>query len=499
MSALYKDQGKWKERQNYIYSNFNNKEFITHFKLIFNQFRRNSIVSSNKNVTVLDRDINTEDYRINKKKHVDSNSTNKKGEKGKKKLIIHLVPSKESNFYNSMIEKKEKVISECGTDDTHKYDTHISVTGYFFCSDVNLFLATLYMYFYYYIKFLNYSYVNLSLNRKLNNAFRENNFYTLYNRHRSKKPNQIIQQMLINVKKKWKLKNILISEKKKEIMYSTDNQPSVKKNEETEIDNERNTYLLATEDGYVIIPILCEWMQKFFENFYCVIKGNNFTYYTKNKTKMNLLKNKQYSNVDSTLCDSVRTQHVISDINDRSQEENLVHLDSLKKQNETIKHEEEEKQKEDIIKRSHMEKGSNVDSSKVSVCSTNLDDIQSEYKNKKEQTKNFVNQYKRMKILKKKHTDTSTQKPNEIKYKFNNTRVKITDFRIKQWNHISLASNRHNQNVLHAITNIYKDINIHNCSWDLVIYKYDEKTNIQEKCKNNFLNEVFRLKHFAIS
>lgn len=508
MSVVYEDQTKWRMKQNHIYSNFNDKEFITHFKLTLSQFKRNS-KSSEPNAIISYPCRKKRKDTINKKKQESSSdSIYKKEEKGIKKLIIHLVPSKESNFYNSMIEKKQKVSNECGIDETYKYDTHISVTGYFFCSDVNLFLATLYMYFYYYIKFLNYNYVNLSLNIKLNNMFRKNNFYALYTKHKSKKPNQIIQQTLIHMKQKWKLTNIGFVENK-EIVSVPPNQNIKKKEKRKEECNEqRDTYLLATEDGYVIIPVLCEWIQKIFENFYWVIKSNNFTYYNKHKTKMNLLKKKPSSTDDNNmLCDSLRTQRVNSDIHVQCQKENQhqhqhgqdIYSDSSRIQNETIKEEGEEEQDTLFNRRySQKEKRNNINSSEVvSMCSTQVEDFQSERKTKQKQTKNFTNQYKKMKILKKKNKE-NTQKPNEVKYKFNNSKVKITDFRIKQWNHISLASNRHNQNVVHTITNIYKDINMKNCSWDLVIYKYDE-THIQEKHQNNFLNEIFRLKHFAVS
>ncbi|SPJ10598.1 conserved Plasmodium protein, unknown function, partial [Plasmodium sp. DRC-Itaito] len=101
-----------------------------------------------------------------------------------------------------------------------------------------------------------------------------------------------------------------------------------------------------------------------------------------------------------------------------------------------------------------------------------------------------------------KRADTHRKDPtNKISYKYNNFKVNVSDFRVKDCNHISLACNRNNKYIQKNIANMYKDLKSYflNCSWDLVMFECDENVFPQVNNQNKILNEILRVKNFAVS
>ncbi|EWC76367.1 hypothetical protein C923_02964 [Plasmodium falciparum UGT5.1] len=143
---------------------------------------------------------------------------------------------------------------------------------------------------------------------------------------------------------------------------------------------------------------------------------------------------------------------------------------------------------------SHMEKN-NLSSNK-SDSSDKTNNSKKEKRKKKSNHNNHNNNNNN------KRTDTQRKDTlNNMKYKYNNFKVNVSDFRVKDCNHISLACNRNNKYIQKNIANMYKDLKYYflNCSWDLVMFECDENVFPQTNKQNKFLNEILRVKNFAVS
>ncbi|KYN97640.1 hypothetical protein PRSY57_1018100, partial [Plasmodium reichenowi] len=329
--------------KNIIHNNFYNQNFIK--KFLFENIER-------KEIDYLKRD---------KKKRRNNN----------KKFIVHLVPSKNSSFYNFLQKKKNDVLKKFGEDETYKYDIHISVTGYFGCDNINVFIQTLYHFMFQYLK-LYYTfkkvifrnlYYHISLPNKaevesfilkkekikyqiktedkiqnVNTTIFKNQTNHYYDEDQKYPPgysnqkhppgysnqkhppgysNQKHPPDYSNQKHPpdySNQKHHIVDIRKKDITYTKNNEseecfqnnhvPCIKEK------RKKNTHptehhVITTNDGYVIVPIHCEWLKRILENFFFIIKNNNIISY-------NTITNGMYTinNSTSKVHDSIKKKNL---------------------------------------------------------------------------------------------------------------------------------------------------------------------------------------------
>ncbi|CZT98441.1 hypothetical protein CYL21_3761 [Plasmodium falciparum NF54] len=612
------DEGEeYKIGKNIIHNNFYNQNFIK--KFFFENIER-------KEIDYLKRD--------------------KKSSNNNKKFIVHLVPSKNSSFYNFLQKKKNDVLKKYGQDETYKYDIHISVTGYFGCDNINVFIQTLYHFMFQYVKlyytFKKVIFRNLYYHISLPNKAEVESFILKKEKIKYEiKTEDKIQNVNPNIFKKQtnyyydeedqkhppgylNQKQHIIDIRKKDITYTKNNEseecvqnnhvPCIK---ETRKKNTQPTehHVITTNDGYVIVPIHCEWLKRILENFFFIIKNNNIISYntitngmytinntiskvhdsikkkninfSNNKnilsydpykcklllltrqncnsnissnTTSNMLtlkkKKKQHdsttsvgtSNMDNTLdiisssgkCDILINQyseHVKKNYNNdkkicindeltitsfgniNSHSNNLVDPSVF---NKTITSMEGDymrntlicnnKSSINIINNNNNNNNNNSSSNeclggashmeKNNLSSNKSDSSDKTNNSKKEKRKKKSNHNNHNNNNNNKRTDTQRKDTlNNMKYKYNNFKVNVSDFRVKDCNHISLACNRNNKYIQKNIANMYKDLKYYflNCSWDLVMFECDENVFPQTNKQNKFLNEILRVKNFAVS
>ncbi|CRG97199.1 conserved Plasmodium protein, unknown function [Plasmodium gallinaceum] len=487
--------------KNIIYNNFQNRGFLNNFN-----FFQENIINLDKS---LEYNCNVLNKKLEYGKIFEKN--NYKG-KNKKKLIIHLIPSENSKFYNFLHKKKQEILKKYGKDETYKYDIHISLTGYFFCDNVNVFLNTLYIYMFYYVK-LYYMSKNLSFNHLFFNISCNSNNYSICikNNKNGDKEKKIIFEREENKEK--------IDKKKKKFL-----------NEEND-NTKSDAHVLITNDGYVIIPILCEWVKRIFENFSFLIKNNNFISNSKYKNINKLGSNYMYKN--SIISENFKEKHkndsklfLSNSILKNKYKKDLINSNSLYTNNVICSNIKNNNKISELFVSFEEETKKNSNDSNITFYDPNNNSSENVFNKytdnysifEKVETGNYNINYnkrlmesnncnnKKIKRLKKynknnNNNDKKDEKKNKIKYKYNNTEVNLTEFRIKECNHISLASNRNNKEVQKDIASMFKDLKYYfsNCSWDMVMFECDEKQFPQEKIKNNFLNEIFRFKKFAVS
>ncbi|CRG99047.1 conserved Plasmodium protein, unknown function [Plasmodium relictum] len=502
------ENGNMNVTKNIIYNNFQNRGFLNNFNFLHENIR-NLNKSLEYNCDILNK-------KLEYGKFLEKNNYNK--EKNKKKFIIHLMPSENSQFYIFLNKKKEEVLKKYGKDETYKYDIHISLTGYFFCDNVNVFLNTLYIYMFYYVKLYNI-FKNLSFNHLFFNISCNSNYSNIYikkNKSGDKEKKIIFEKKEIEEK---------IDKKKKNILNMENNS------------NKSDSHVLITNDGYVIIPIFCEWIKKIFENFSFLIRNSSFISHNKYKNVNKLENNyisrnsvisknlkKRHKNdsklflgnslikskyqKDTTYPNSIYSNNIIlSDIkNNENSSSSFINFED--------KQTEEKANNSNVIfyddnnsNNSNSNSNGNVFNKLAHNCNINekdnTDNYNINYNKCHIESKN--SNYKKIKRLKKcsknNNNNDKKEEKNKIKYKYNNTEVKLSEFRIKECNHISLASNRNNKEIQKDIACMYKDLKYYfsNCSWDMVMFECDENLFPQEKVKNNFLNEIFRFKKFAVS
>ncbi|ETB60801.1 hypothetical protein YYC_02160 [Plasmodium yoelii 17X] len=549
--------------KNVIHNNFESPNFMSNFRDLLKNVKDAKNVKDEKDVKNVknEKDENLSSYpnyyilnnELGVKKSIDNynfiknnkEDINKdKQTKGDKKYIIHLVPSKNSNFYNFIKKKKKEVLNMYGTDETYKYDTHISLTGFFFCDNINTFIKTLYIYFFYYAK-LYYIYrklliINLffHIHLKKNN----NTNHIIYTSNKYKNNNYVNNTIIYQEKNEKKKKQKNYETPNEEITHTQKIRTYLQKYEiknSNMYNNDKKqiyeTHVLKTNDGYVIIPILCDWIKKLIENFQFLLKNNSFksvnkrklnnqddisrTYIFKNEFFYKLSKKNNIPHSNNLQIISKTTLTKPSPQNKKEYTNLLPHPKCIIKKNnnsmlvypsphisidnnfKSVKNEHQTKMvhnpytpvlssKQNI---NNEENGKNE--SKIALLRSENENNENQNENQNENNDNNQND-DNDKIVKK-----QSQEKNIIKYKYSNTNVNLTNFRIKRCSHISLASNRDDQKIKNNIANIYNDIKYHfrNCSWDIVMFECDENDVNQDKNINNFLKEIFRFKNFAVS
>ncbi|EAA21941.1 hypothetical protein [Plasmodium yoelii yoelii] len=482
--------------KNVIHNNFESPNFMSNFRDLLKNVKDAKNVKDEKDVKNVknEKDENLSSYpnyyilnnELGVKKSIDNynfiknnkEDINKdKQTKGDKKYIIHLVPSKNSNFYNFIKKKKKEVLNMYGTDETYKYDTHI---------------------------------------KKNEKKKKQKNYET---------PNEEIThtKKIRTYLQKYEIKNSNMYNNDKKQIYET--------------------HVLKTNDGYVIIPILCDWIKKLIENFQFLLKNNSFksvnkrklnnqddisrTYIFKNEFFYKLSKKNNIPHSNNLQIISKTTLTKPSPQNKKEYTNLLPHPKCIIKKNnnsmlvypsphisidnnfKSVKNEHQTKMvhnpytpvlssKQNI---NNEENGKNE--SKIALLRSENENNENQNENQNENNDNNQNENNdnnqnddNDKIVKK-----QSQEKNIIKYKYSNTNVNLTNFRIKRCSHISLASNRDDQKIKNNIANIYNDIKYHfrNCSWDIVMFECDENDVNQDKNINNFLKEIFRFKNFAVS
>ncbi|KAI4841496.1 uncharacterized protein MKS88_000034 [Plasmodium brasilianum] len=474
----------------------------------------------------------------------------------------------------------KEVLNKYGKDDTYKYDIHISLTGYFFCDNIKVFIKTLYIYMFYYVKlyyaFKNFSYTHLffHLSHKYVNGSCGNSALfirekrSLVNFNNGKKKSRQIKHYLSYSHQSQQKRNIAVVTKNDNKHISILNGKNDERKDNTLY--ERN--VITTNDGYVIIPILCEWIKRIFENFNFLIRSESFLSSNKCKTnvKDNIHLNYLYKN--SIILKKANENHnggynsknclLVKNIPLKNNFQGIEEKTNIKSSyedgiNSCGASNSDEQQLLSVCVTPHGKVNMNMDrnmdintniniirtashsktlSGHVVGCNTrnetdetsiwdmNIEAPRLSTSNETVSTDSYMESCtdsyaecnnnghpKRIKRKKqhnnsrndkkKKNNPFKKEETNKIKYQYNNAKVNLCEFRIKDCNHISLASNRNNKDVQNDIAYMYKDMKHHfsSCYWDLVMFEYNESIFPQERKKNNFLNEIFRFKNFAIS
>ncbi|SOV14855.1 conserved Plasmodium protein, unknown function [Plasmodium gaboni] len=570
--------------KNIIHNNIYNQNFIK--KFLFENIERNEINNLKRN---------------------------KKSNKNKK-FIIHLVPSKNSSFYNFLKKKKNDVLKKYGQDETYKYDIHISVTGYFCCDNINVFIKTLYHFMFQYLKlyytFKKVIFKNLYFHISLPNKADVESFIlkkgkikyqikkedTIKNVSRTifkNQPNhydeeEYIPPEILNQK------HHIVDIKKQDLTYTkniesyqcVENVDShyIKKKQKTNKNSEPiKQHVLTTNDGYVIVPIHCEWLKRILDNFFFIIKNNNVISY-------NTITNDMYTinkNI-SKLHDSMKKKYICFN-------NNMLSYDPYKSRLLLLKHEDSNSnissniksnmnngldvisssnKSDSLIAQYYINNNNNSNNSNSNKMFYNNDEMNSTYfvytncdsntlidnlsfnktinsfqdnhmgntlicnnnnnidimnynnnnshhffkhanhvdinlSSNKSDSSDKTNNSKKEKKKKKSNNNNNNKKTdshrkdamNKMSYTYNNFKVNVSDFRVKDCNHISLACNRNNKYIQKNIANMYKDIKYYflNCSWDLVMFECDQNVFPHANKQNKFLNEIFRVKNFAVS
>ncbi|CXI07142.1 conserved Plasmodium protein, unknown function [Plasmodium berghei] len=531
--------------KNIIHNNFESTNFMSNFRELLKNVKNENDSGDYPNYYILNNEagvkesIDSFNFINNNKEDINKD----KQTKADKKYIIHLVPSKNSNFYNFIKKKKKEVLNMYGADDTYKYDTHISLTGFFFCDNINTFIKTLYIYFFYYAK-LYYIYRKLLLiNLFFHIHLKKNNdtSHTIYTPNKYNDNNYINNTIIYESENAKKKKQKYCETKNEEIKhtkyctylqkYEIKNSVLLYKNSNMCNNDKKQiceTHVLKTNDGYVIIPILCDWIKKLIENFQFLLKNNSFKSVNKRKLnnrdddifRNNLFKNEFFyklskkNNIYNFNNLQIRSKTTLTkQFSQNNKKYNNVSSSPksiIKKNNYTLAYPSPHIFLDNNCKFTTNEyQTKRVHSSYTTVLLIEKNINSSENENGHNFNKNHQNKSK-ITLLKsendnnEKHNKIVKKLPQEtniIKYKYSNTNVNLTNFRIKRCSHISLASNRDDKEIKNNIANMYNDIKYHfrNCPWDLVMFECDENNVNQDKNINNFLKEIFRFKNFAIS
>ncbi|SOV77172.1 conserved Plasmodium protein, unknown function [Plasmodium sp. gorilla clade G3] len=593
-----------------------------------------------------------------------------------KKFIIHLVPSKNSSFYNFLKKRKNDVLKKYGHDETYKYDIHISVTGYFCCDNINVFIQTLYHFMFQYLKlyytFKKVIFRNLYFHISLPNKAQVKSFilkndkikYRIKKKDKIQNVNPTIYKNQLNHYEKedenrplgyLNQKLHIVDIRKKDVTYTKNNKydQCVENTDSHCVQEKRKKdsqpiklHVITTNDGYVIVPIHCEWLKRILDNFFFIIKNNNIISYNtitngmytinKNISKVHdvmkkknlcfsnnknmlsydpyksmllLLKHKdcnsnnissnitsnmlmlkkkhnQYNSSTSTITSHMNnTVDIISsskksdtlinlyyendkynndknfdnndknfDNNDKNFDNNDKNFDNNDKQfysndkqfysndKQFYSNDKKFNNNDELIITSFTNINSDCNTlvdpllfnktitsvqdtymGNTLICNNNnsidiinnnsnqclrgVNHVDNNLSSNKSDSSDKTNNSKKEKKKKKsnhnnKRADTQRKDAiNKMSYKYNNFKVNVSDFRVKDCNHISLACNRNNKYIQKNIANMYKDLNYYflNCSWDLVMFECDENVFPQANNQNKILNEILRVKNFAVS
>ncbi|SOV14884.1 conserved Plasmodium protein, unknown function [Plasmodium sp. gorilla clade G2] len=586
------------------------EEYIVGKNIIHNNFYNQNFIKKFLFENIESKEIN------NLKRNKKSNNN--------KKFIIHLVPSKNSSFYNFLKKKKNDVLKKYGQDETYKYDIHISVTGYFCCDNINVFIKTLYHFMFQYLKlyytFKKVIFKNLYFHISLPNKAEVESFilkkdkikYQIKKENTIKNVNPTIFKNQLNhynedeyippeiLNQKYKIEDI----KKKDLTYTKNIKSyqcveNVDSNYIKEKKTKKNSepikqHVLTTDDGYVIVPIHCEWLKRILDNFFFIIKNNNVISYNtitndmytinKNISKIHDSMKKKYicfnnnnmlsydpyksrllllkhedsnSNISSNITsnmnnsldvisssnksDTLMVQQYINN-NNNNNNINSNNINNINNINSNKMFYNNHELNSTSFVNTNCDSNTHVDNlafnktinsfqdnniGNTLICNNNNNIDILNYNNnnnshhffkhanhvdnnlnsnKSDSSDKTNNSKKERKKKKSNHNNKKTDSHrkdamNKMSYKYNNFKVNVSDFRVKDCNHISLACNRNNKYIQKNIANMYKDIKYYflNCSWDLVMFEWDQNVFPQANKQNKFLNEIFRVKNFAVS
>ncbi|KJP86185.1 hypothetical protein AK88_04156 [Plasmodium fragile] len=510
--------------KNIIHNNFASAEFLSNFQFLLDH--------SNPFYHLHDRHFPCGlKSALGVGRNADGGSTIGRGH-GTKKLLIHLVPSNKSDLYKFLKKKKEQVQNLYGKDETYKYESHISLTGYFSCDNIFIFTKSLYLYLFYYVKLYH-------LSRKL--SVRDLFFCIPYRVGRSAcDGRRALWGEERPCRKQWARRDA--QDRAQSQSHHPRSQPTTRNVEEKRI--------LTNNDGYVIIPIMCEWLKRIFENFHFLIKNDSFASCRKHtqggtdkSSRRHLRKRAAVKEEDGHFVGEkdkrYRVEHDQSEdlpMKIHCQGNNATGVISLPVPDECVTsfqnidtplaHDDgDESASHSCIKRSKAR----CSLSSVSTSSSSGDVGQcaavTQGANKSPALNPSVCEQgdrTRSSGMSRSNIGVRSNRSrwgNRIKYRYNNDKVRLLDCRIKNCNHISLASNRKDQGVQNQIAHMYKDMKYHfsNCTWDMVMYECVEggrnthirgdvtEIEIGNASKNSprgnnlHLNEIFRLRNFAIS
>ncbi|ANQ07216.1 Uncharacterized protein PCOAH_00015150 [Plasmodium coatneyi] len=432
-----------------------------------------------------------------------------------KKLIIHLVPSNKSDLYNFLKKKKEQVRNIYGKDETYKYESHISLTGYFFCDNIFIFTKSLYLYLFYYVKLYH-------LSRKL--SVRDLFFYI---------PCRVGGLACDDRRSLWGEKRYREEEQDRAHSHQQMDWKDYSKPAKC---NVREKHILTTKDGYVIIPITCEWLKKIFENFQFLIKNDSFSSCRKHSqggrdksSRRHLRKRPAGKEEDGHFVGAKGRRYRVEEeqsgelpLRIHSQGENFTGVRSpcLKEECPTTcesgdtplaQHNGNEPVQDSCVRPAKAR--CSVSSVSTSASSGDLG-LCSEVTQVSDNSPPMNPTVCEKKNPPRSNTISRSSRSswdNKIKYRYNNAKVRLLEFRVKNCNHISLASNRKNQEIQNEIAHMYRDMKYYfsNCTWDMVMFECVEEGdnthitngNASESSPrgNPHLNEIFRFRNFAIS
>ncbi|EUD64927.1 hypothetical protein C922_04659 [Plasmodium inui San Antonio 1] len=446
-----------------------------------------------------------------------------------KKLIIHLVPSSKSDLYNFLKKKKEQVLNIYGKDETYKYESHISLTGYFSCENVVIFTKSLYVYLFYYVKLYH-------LSRKQS---MQDLFFSIPCR---------VGASTCDGRRSSKQCGSREEQQERDREKQLDSQPNsksvpppVSKLQPVKC-NIKEKHILTTDDGYVIIPIKCEWLKRMFENFRFLIKNDSFTLCRKHSqggkeksSKKNLRKRLAVKKKNSHfLCAEDRKHRTEEEPSEEApltihcQGDNatggrspLVGEECQNMNNTPLA---QHNGDESVLHSCVRGTTGRSSVSSVSTCASSGDlGLYSEVAQVGDNSPAMnplvceradAASNSRISGRIRSHRNSRSSRNsggNKIKYRYNNAKVRLLEFRIKNCNHISLASNRNDQCVQNEIAHMYRDMKYYfsNCTWDMVMFECVDGGGGTEigngnatECSqggNPLLNEIFRFTNFAIS
>ncbi|KNA00861.1 conserved Plasmodium protein, unknown function [Plasmodium vivax] len=461
-------------------------------------------------------------------------ATRRRGQ-GTKKLIIHLVPSRKSDLYTFLKKKKEQVLNKYGKDETYKYESHISLTGYFFCNNIVTFAKSLYVYLFYYVKLYH-----VSRTLSLRDLFFcipcgvGGRWERLKKRDQPHPQPQPQPQQLLDVHP------------------ASPAQPVTR--------NAQEKRILTTNDGYVIIPIMCEWLKRIFENFRFLIKNDSFASRRKygqggrdKSSRRHLRKRSAVKKEGGHFAGARGRRHRVEE----EQSEELPLRIPYQGNNATgvihpvvgeecptpceggntplAQHNGEEPALQSCARRSRgrcsvSSVSTSASSGDLGLCSEvaqvegtrggaqvgdaspalgpsvceEADPARSGGMGRSSGLERSSGMGGSSKPIR----NCGASRGNKIKYRYNHAKVRLLEFRIKNCNHISLASNRRDQGVQNEIAHMYRDMKYHfsNCAWDLVMFECVEGGEIANGSAgerppggNPLLNEIFRFRNFAVS
>ncbi|CAA9987080.1 conserved Plasmodium protein, unknown function [Plasmodium knowlesi strain H] len=539
--------------KNIIHNNFENADFFSNFHFLLDyrhhhpvhQFHERHWPCGVKNSQVVGTSVH--EGGIAPRKTGRAQATRRKIH-STKKLIIHLVPSSKSNLYNFLKKKKEQVQNIYGKDETYKYESHISLTGYFFCDNIFIFTKSLCLYLFHYVKLYHFS-TKLSV--------RDLFFYIPCRVGAS--PCDDRRALWVESRYRLQQDEGNRTRSQQEVDWKTDSKPRTC--------NVREKHILTTKDGYVIIPIMCEWLKKFFENFQFLIKNDSFASCRKYRGGGNDRTSRRYLRKRPALREEddhfvgakdrkyrvkeEEFQEIPSRIHSRGENGTGVKSFSMRKECSTTgesrdtpltKHNGDDAELHSCVRPvkgrySVSSVSTSASSGDLGMCSevAQVSDSSPAMKpavcEKQDRALSHSSSSSRSRNNPSRtnpcrtnpcrtnpcrtnpsrtNTTSSSSGDNKIKYRYNNAKVRLLQFRIKNCNHISLASNRKDQGVQNEIAHMYRDMKYYfsNCTWDMVMFECVEEgcnTHMGEEASESFpgrkphLNEIFRFRNFAIS